>query len=156
MAKAGTASLTIAELREFASFSESEQRFIERSLDIGLGRGDAFKSWGSKARGKDAVVRSQYLAYRELKALKRPLPDLVLVDGRMRCACALEAARQGQAGNHPTTICFDDYAPRAHYKHVEKWLGKPSLVGRMAIFQSDRAQQPVAREDVVQAARDWR
>jgi hypothetical protein len=95
-------------------------------------------------------------AYRELKALKRPLPDLVLVDGRMRCACALEAARQGQAGNHPTTICFDDYAPRAHYKHVEKWLGKPSLVGRMAIFQSDRAQQPVAREDVVQAARDWR
>jgi hypothetical protein len=69
MAKAGTASLTIAELREFAGFSENEQRFIERSLDIGLGRGDAFKSWGSKAKGKDAAIRSQYLAYREIKAL---------------------------------------------------------------------------------------
>ena len=39
MAKSGTASLTIAELREFASFSEDEQLFIERSLDVGLGRG---------------------------------------------------------------------------------------------------------------------
>ena len=42
MAKAGTASLTIAELREFASFTEDEQLFIERGLDVGLGRGDAF------------------------------------------------------------------------------------------------------------------
>ena len=50
MAKAGTASLTIAELREFASFSASEQLFIERGLDIGLGRGDAFKAWAPRAR----------------------------------------------------------------------------------------------------------
>ena len=69
MAKAGTASLTIAELREFASFSASEQLFIERGLDIGLGRGDAFKAWGAK--GKDAAIRAQYLGYRELKALLR-------------------------------------------------------------------------------------
>lgn len=37
MAKTGTASLTIAELREFASFSPCEQRYIKRSLDVGLG-----------------------------------------------------------------------------------------------------------------------
>src|SRR5690606_22555013 len=60
MAKTGTASLTIAELREFASFTEDEQLFIERSLDVGLGRGDAFKAWSGDA---DAI-RSQYLAYR--------------------------------------------------------------------------------------------
>lgn len=81
MAKAGTASLTIAELREFASFSESEQRFIERSLDIGLGRGDAFKAWGSKARGKDAAIRSQYLGYRELKALAGAVPCETTMEG---------------------------------------------------------------------------
>jgi hypothetical protein len=81
MAKAGTASLTIAELREFASFSESEQRFIERSLDIGLGRGDAFKAWGSKARGKDAAIRSQYLGYRELKALTGSIPCETTTEG---------------------------------------------------------------------------
>ena len=70
MAKTGTASLTIAELREFASFTEDEQLFIERSLDVGLGRGDAFKQWSGDA---DAI-RSQYLAYRELKALREAIP----------------------------------------------------------------------------------
>jgi hypothetical protein len=80
MAKAGTASLTIAELREFASFSESEQRFIERSLDIGLGRGDAFKAWGGEGSAGSAI-RSQYLAYRELKALRETIPSETALDG---------------------------------------------------------------------------
>ena len=57
MAKTGTASLTIAELREFASFTEAEQLFIERGLDVGLGRGDAFKQWSSKA-GDTAAIRT--------------------------------------------------------------------------------------------------
>ena len=72
MAKAGTASLTIAELREFASFTEDEQLFIERSLDIGLGRGDAFKQWTGRA-GDQGAIRSQYIAYRELPALRRTI-----------------------------------------------------------------------------------
>ena len=79
MAKAGTASLTIAELREFASFSASEQLFIERGLDIGLGRGDAFKAWGAK--GKDAAIRAQYLGYRELKALRADIPCEMSLEG---------------------------------------------------------------------------
>jgi hypothetical protein len=79
MARTGTASLTIAELREFASFSASEQRFIERGLDIGLGRGDAFKVWG--ADGKDRAIRSQYLAYRELKALREAVPCETTLEG---------------------------------------------------------------------------
>ena len=73
MAKTGTASLTIAELREFAGFTENEQLFIERGLDIGLGRGDAFKAW-SKRAGDKAAIRQQYLAYRELRALRDTVP----------------------------------------------------------------------------------
>ena len=73
MAKSGTASLTIAELREFASFTEEEQLFIERGLDIGLGRGDAFKAW-SKRAGDKAAIRQQYIAYRELRALRDTVP----------------------------------------------------------------------------------
>ena len=73
MAKAGTASLTIAELREFASFAEDEQLFIERGLDVGHGRCDAFKQWSSKA-GDTAAIRQQYLAYRELRALRDTVP----------------------------------------------------------------------------------
>ena len=80
MAKAGTASLTIAELREFASFSEREQRFIERGLDVGLGRADAFKAWGGIS-GDNAAIRGQYLAYRELKALRDEIPCETTLDG---------------------------------------------------------------------------
>ena len=80
MAKTGTASLTIAELREFASFTEEEQLFIERGLDVGLGRGDAFKAW-SKRAGDKAAIRQQYLAYRELKALRDQVPCESTLEG---------------------------------------------------------------------------
>lgn len=73
MAKAGTASLTIAELSEFASFSASEQRYIKRSIDIGLGRQDAFKLWARDA-GENAAIRSQYVVYQELKGLRGNIP----------------------------------------------------------------------------------
>ena len=74
MATIDTASLTIAELREFAGFSNGEQRYIKRSLDIGLGRQDAFKLW-ARDKNETASIRSQYVAYKELKALRRELPD---------------------------------------------------------------------------------
>jgi hypothetical protein len=80
MAKTGTASLTIAELREFASFTEDEQLFIERGLDIALGRGDAFKLWSRKA-GDKAAIRQQYLAYRELRSLRDAVPCETSLDG---------------------------------------------------------------------------
>ncbi|MCW1429231.1 hypothetical protein [Novosphingobium sp. JCM 18896] len=74
MASTGTASLTINELREFASFTSCEQRYIRRSLDIGLGRQDAFKLWARDA-AEVASIRSQYVAYQELKALRGETPD---------------------------------------------------------------------------------
>lgn len=95
-------------------------------------------------------------AYDALKALGRPLPDLVLVDGRMRRACAMEAIRQAQEGHKAVTLCFDDYAPRDHYRQVEAWLGKPETIGRMAIFRSADSLKPVTRQDVEEAACDWR
>lgn len=68
-----TASLAIAEMREFAGFAEHERAFIERALDIGMGRGDAFKAW-SRDADDQRVIRSQYLAYRELKPLRTIVP----------------------------------------------------------------------------------
>ncbi len=73
MALAGTASVTIAEMREFAGFTAAEQRYIRRSLDIGLGRCDAFKLWARNA-GENAAIRSQYVAYQELKSLRAVIP----------------------------------------------------------------------------------
>ncbi len=74
MAKTGTASLTIAELREFASFTPCEQRYIKRSLDVGLGRHDAFKLWARDGE-ETASIRSQYVVYQELKALRGQIPS---------------------------------------------------------------------------------
>jgi len=74
MGQTGTASLAINELREFASFSPCEQRYIRRSLDIGLGRQDAFKLWARNA-AEVASIRSQYVAYQELKALRGVVLD---------------------------------------------------------------------------------
>ena len=74
MATTGTATLTISEMREFAGFAPCEQRYIRRALDIGLGRGDAFKLW---ARDDDEArdIRRQYVAYRGLADLRATLPE---------------------------------------------------------------------------------
>jgi hypothetical protein len=80
MANTGTASLTIAELREFAGFTSCEQRYIKRSLDIGLGRQDAFKLWARDA-GEVASIRSQYVVYQELKSLRGVIPDDTTFEG---------------------------------------------------------------------------
>ncbi|WDF72840.1 hypothetical protein [Novosphingobium sp. KACC 22771] len=74
MANTGTATLAIAELREFASFSPCEQRYIKRSLDVGLGRQDAFKLWARDA-AESASIRSQYVIYQELKTLRGEKPS---------------------------------------------------------------------------------
>jgi hypothetical protein len=74
MAVTNAASMTISEMREFASFSAAEQRYIRRSLDIGLGRQDAFKLWARTA-DENAAIRSQYVAYQDLKLLRASLPS---------------------------------------------------------------------------------
>jgi hypothetical protein len=80
MGNTGTASLTIAELREFAGFTSCEQRYIKRSLDIGLGRQDAFKLWARDA-SEVASIRSQYVVYQELKSLRGGFPDDTTFEG---------------------------------------------------------------------------
>ncbi len=103
MAKTGTASLTIAELREFASFSAGEQRYIKRSLDVGLGRQDAFKLWARDA-AETASIRSQYLVYQELKALRAQIPaendsaDLETFMGKLLRVTAFDIAQDRLEG----------------------------------------------------------
>jgi len=80
MATQEKSSLAIAELREFASFAPCEQRYIKRSLDVGLGRQDAFKLWARTAEER-ASIRSQYVAYQDLKALRGVRSDEASLEG---------------------------------------------------------------------------
>jgi len=68
------ASLTLAELREFASFSAAAQRYIKRALDIGLARDDAFRRWARNAE-ETASIRMQYLMYQDLATVRDAIPD---------------------------------------------------------------------------------
>jgi hypothetical protein len=65
--------MPIAEMREFAGFAPAEQRYIKRSLDIGLARTDAFRRWGRSA-AENVAIRRQYVAYQDLKALRALIP----------------------------------------------------------------------------------
>ena len=69
MAAIDTSSLAISELREFASFTACEQRYIRRALDVGLGRQDAFKLW-ARSEDETNAIGAQYVAYRALKGLR--------------------------------------------------------------------------------------
>ena len=79
MARYDASGMTISEMREFASFAACEQRYIRRSLDIALGRGDAEQRW---ARTGDEVVsiREQILLYGEITMLRRLLRHVEGID----------------------------------------------------------------------------
>lgn len=66
--------MPIAEMREFAGFTPAEQRYIKRSLDIGLARTDAFRRWG-RSEAENTAIRRQYVAYQDLKALRGLIPE---------------------------------------------------------------------------------
>lgn len=86
-----------------------------------------------------------------------PFPDLVLVDGRFRVACALACAREAALRGQASTLCLDDYVGRPWYHSVEQFLGTPRLAGRMAIFDVSPAKQHFAMEQAIDAAiADWR
>lgn len=73
MANIATASATIAELREFASFAACEQQYIARSLDLGLGRQDP-RRLPLRDAPEIASIRSQGRVYRDLEALRTQVP----------------------------------------------------------------------------------
>lgn len=80
MSRTGTASLTISELREFAEFTPCEQRYIKRSLDIGLGRRDAIQLW-ARDEAERTSIRRQAVVYQDLAPMRAMLRDEDGLDG---------------------------------------------------------------------------
>lgn len=66
--------MTISEMREFASFESRTQRYIRRSLDIGLERDDAVERW-SRDVVEAAGIRVQERVYARLPDLRDAIPD---------------------------------------------------------------------------------
>lgn len=62
------------EMREFAGFPAATQRYIRRSLDVGLGRRDALSRW-SRDVGEAASIRAQERVYSRLDHIRAHVPD---------------------------------------------------------------------------------
>ena len=73
-AKQAEGAMTLAEMKEFASFASSTQRFIRRSLDIGLDRDDAMTRW-SRDVVEAASIRAQARHYAALPDLREHIPE---------------------------------------------------------------------------------
>ena len=65
---------TLAEMKEFAGFSGATQRYIRRSLDVGLDREDAMTRW-SRDVVEEASIRAQARLYQGLDDVRELLPE---------------------------------------------------------------------------------
>jgi len=72
--KPSDGAITLAELREFASFPAATQRYIRRSLDIALHRGSPMETWGRDVV-EEASIRAQTRIYGRLDEIKTLVPD---------------------------------------------------------------------------------
>ena len=66
--------ITLAEMKEFAGFPASTQRYIRRSLDIGLDRDDAMGRW-SRDVVEAASIKAQSRIYGRLEHIRDHVPD---------------------------------------------------------------------------------
>lgn len=72
--KPADGALTLVEMKEFAGFPASTQRYIRRSLEIGLGRHDVLNRW-SRDVGEAASIRAQEKIYSRLDHIRDYIPD---------------------------------------------------------------------------------
>lgn len=64
----------LAELKEFAGFPAATQRYLRRSLDIGLNREDALGRW-SRDVVEAASIKAQSRIYCRLDHIRHHMPD---------------------------------------------------------------------------------
>jgi hypothetical protein len=85
-----------------------------------------------------------------------PAPDFILVDGRFRAACALNAIRR-LGGARDWELWLDDYEGREHYSVVTQFAVLERMSGVTAIFKPREGVDQEALEAAIEAAvRDYR
>ena len=95
--------VSIAEMKEFAGFSASTQRYLRRSLDVAEGGADVLVTW-ARDDVEAAQIRAQSRMYRRIPALRDLVPggsDLLAAEPMMAPLVTLSAFDLGQ-GRLPT------------------------------------------------------
>ncbi|HXG81766.1 MAG TPA: hypothetical protein VNJ05_08190 [Sphingomicrobium sp.] len=135
------------EMKLFASFSAAEQRFIRRSLDVGLNRGDAITCWarnGDEAAAIDAQVRR----YRMLDLIRTCAPDDEAPEEAepfLASLITLSAAdlREGKL------LSFDAY--RFLYERLVGAEARPWLVSAFCAAAAQPGVHPDLRKELLQS-----
>src|SRR3546814_11617133 len=84
--------LSLSEIREFAGFPAATQRYIRRSLDIGLERDDAIARW-SRDMVEETAISVQARVYHRLLEIRPHLPDDSALDAIERFMAPLNPVR---------------------------------------------------------------
>ena len=117
--------LLIAEMKEFAEFPKSTQRYVRRALDVAYGRRDAVECW-ARDEGEIASIRAQARLYKQLDHLRLQVPDdsgLDMIEPFMGMLITLSAFDLGQE----RLDCFASY--RFLYERLLGAAARPWLPG---------------------------
>ena len=68
----------LMEMEEFATFSKGTQRYIRRSLDVGLQRRDAVTRW-ARNPAEAETIKAQQKRYRALDEIRSRIPDDIAI-----------------------------------------------------------------------------
>ncbi len=112
------------------TYNDGRQFYLHRSIGPTKGLGKPL-TLGAPSNRRLALFKA-YSDYPQ-KQLDGRVPDLVLVDGRFRVACALKALR-ALAGKRGWSLVVDDYIGRPHFRIIERYGKLDRFVGHMAVF----------------------
>jgi hypothetical protein len=111
-------------------------------------------AWGRPVGKVTSARREQFRRYSDMPAecLDGPLPDLILIDGRFRIACALKALHWHMLRDDADwVVVVDDYDGRPAYRVLTDFA-ETHYVGRMAVLTG---LKPSAPNDLVEAIEAW-
>ena len=144
----GGSTFEIASICDSLISIESDKRFLFKQAGVmrNLGYTNAILVWADIGPTKAFGTPIRFL--RKWKSKKYPNyynkafqitggidPEVVLIDGRFRVACAIKVVLNMKSG--PVVIIVDDYVGRPEYSAISSFLGNPiELVGGAAIFKA--------------------
>lgn len=137
----------LSEMKLFAGFSAAEQRFIRRSLDVGLSRGDAIVCW-ARSPAEAAEIESQSRRYRLLDAIRACVcddPDPEMAECYMAPLITLSA---GDLGESKLT---DFEAYRFLYERLLGAAVRPWLLSAFCAAAALPAIHPEQRKTLLQS-----
>ena len=121
--KPADGAMTLAEMKEFAGFPAATQRYVRRSLDVGLQREDAMARW-SRDVIEAASIRAQARVYDRLDEIRETVPDdsgLDAIEGFMAPLITITAFDLGQ-GRLTTFSAYRFLYERLLGASVRPWL----------------------------------